>query len=329
MISNAEEMIGSDNGVLSGARGAGLWRQRFARGLARQGALILGFAALGAAVDFALYYLQLADPSAPTGLWTGVGLGFGVLVALVREGARDTVNVGDFGVRLPFKLVSAAPEVSPRGLRQLPPDKRTPLGFVSHSPASRFASAMRELQSQLLDDQVVAFVGAAPDEGATTTALCAAASAAQQGRRVVIVDCDLRRRALTKLMGGDVEIGVLELASDPTRWRDAVCEDEDAGFHYIPAARQGSAWRTLAGAPGFRDLINQLRGSYDLVFLDCPPALVSADSIVVAAGADHAIVVAAWDRTPTHAVRRVAAALRRLGSTRLPGVCLNLLPIER
>lgn len=88
-----------------------------------------------------------------------------------------------------------------------------------------------------------------------------------------------------------------------------LAEEEETGLHFLPAARTTNAWRSLSGLPGFFQMLGELRDAYDLVVLDCPPALSTADAGIVASGARRAILVTAWDRTPIQAVR---AAMRTL-----------------
>jgi Mrp family chromosome partitioning ATPase len=177
-------------------------------------------------------------------------------------------------------------------------------------PASAFATAFRDLQGVLAHERAVSFVGAAPGEGATTAALCAAVSATQQGRSVIIVDCDLRRRSLTRGFGIEPEVGVLEACEQPDYWREYVEQENETGLHFMPAARPPSVWRTLIETPGFPVLLKRLREEYDLVVLDCPPILATAEGALTARMSAKIVLVAVWDQTPLGAVRRAMRNLR-------------------
>src|SRR5690606_15319069 len=199
----------------------------------------------------------------------------------------------------------------PRTLRQLPPDKRTPLGCLAFQPSSAFATAFRDLQSAITKEGVVAFTSAVANEGSSTSALCTAVAAAQQGRTVVIIDCDLRRRSLTRSLGFDPDEGLADACEEPSQWQNFVGEEDETGFHFIPASRHRSPWRNIAAAPGFHELLLRLRQHYELIVLDCPPVLVGADGAAAAGMADKCILVTAWDRTPITAVRRAMSMLQR------------------
>lgn len=245
--------------------------------------------------------------------WAPLALAIALALALVREIGRNTVtSLSSLGKERGYSVLGAAPELTDRALRQLPPDRRTPLGCLAFQPASPFATAFRDLQGAMADNSLVAFVGSLAGEGATTSALCTAISAAQQGRSTIIVDCDLRRRTLTKIFEDDAELGVLEACDEPDNWRAYVVEEDETGVHLLPAARMRSPWRSsLLSSPGFPRLIAQLRETYDLVVLDCPPALNSAEGSIIAGLANRVVVVTAWDRTPISAVRNTMQVLKR------------------
>jgi Mrp family chromosome partitioning ATPase len=240
-----------------------------------------------------------------------IGLGVAIVIGVLLELGRNTItSVASLGKRGGYMVLGAAPELTPAALRELPPEWRSPLGCLAFQPGSQFATALRDLQATIGKDRVVAFVGSIPDEGATTTALGAAVCANQQGRRVLLIDCDLRRRSLTRALVGDVEAGVMEAAERPQNWRGLICHEPETGLHVMPAAKLKNPWSTLAASAGFPLLIEAMRQDYELIILDCPPLLGSAEGPLLARRADGCVVVAAWDDTPVGALRQSMRALR-------------------
>jgi Mrp family chromosome partitioning ATPase len=250
----------------------------------------------------------------------------GLAVAALREINRNTItSLSSLGKHRDYPVLGAAPVLTEQVLRELPPDQRTPLGCLAFLPASIFSTAFRDLQGALAEDQVVAFIAPFAGEGASTAALATAVSAQQQGRRVILLDCDLRRRTFSTAFEHDPPAGVLEACEHPDDWRHFIDEEVETGLNFIPAARPKSPWRMLAGAPGLPLLIDRLRDAYDLVVLDCPAALASSDGPVVARMADRCVVVAAWDATPISAVRDTMRALRaRMRAA--AGILVNRVP---
>jgi Mrp family chromosome partitioning ATPase len=302
---------------------------RIQRGARRQWPLFLIAALLLTTAGVAFDMTGGVSVAPSVAFWLPIGLGAGLALALARELGRNTItSLSSLGKHRDYAILGASPELSTRALRQLPPDKRSPLGCLALLPASPFATAFRDLQANISKHGSLAFVPSSPNEGATTVALCTAISASQQGRTAVVVDCDLRRRSLTRTLGFDPDEGVLDACAEPDLWPNFVGEEDETGLHFIPAGRRGGAWRQLGSAPGFRELLAGLRSHYDLVLLDCPPALASADAAILAGMADKIVLVAAWDCTRLTTMRRAMGLLQRSRPGALTGVYVNRVPPE-
>lgn len=302
---------------------------RLRRGARRQWLLFVLIALIIATGGVAYDLSGGVKPLSALLFWAPVGIGVGLTAAVLRELARNTItSLSSFGKNRDYAILGAAPELTERAVRQLPPDKRTPLGCLAFQPASPFATAFRDLQNAINKDGVVAFAGALPNEGATTAALCTAIAASQQGRTVVVIDCDLRRRSLTRGLGFDPDEGLVDACEQPNQWQNFVGEEDETGLHFIPASRARGPWRNLASAPGFKELIMRLRQHYELIILDCPPVLAGADGGMTAAMADKCVLVTAWDSTPIPAVRRALAALQRRPRGGETAVYVNRVPPE-
>jgi Mrp family chromosome partitioning ATPase len=321
-----------------GARGAATLRSRWEpfqslilsrlkRGIRRQWPLALlittAIAGLGVAYDVG----GGVQPLASALFWLPLGLAAGLAAGMLREFGRNTItSLSSLGKHRGYSVLGAAPELDDRALRQLPPDRRTPLGCLAFQPASPFATAFRDLQGAVAAKSMVAFIAATPNEGATTAALSTAVSATQQGRSVVVVDCDLRRRSLTRNFEGDAVGGVLEACEVPESWRDFIVEENETGVHLMPAAGIRNPWRSsLIENPGFTVLLGMLREAYDLVVLDCPPVFTSAEGKLIAAMADKSVVVAAWDQTPLSIVNNAMRAMRQRTRS-IAGIYVNRVP---
>jgi Mrp family chromosome partitioning ATPase len=269
--------------------------------------IVLAVCALGAyaVVVRASPLLETAAFFFPAALFAGLA------ITTLRELSRNTItSLSSLGRLRDYPVLGAAPILGARTLKELPPDNRTPLGCMTMQPASAFATAFRDLQGALGPEQVVAFISAFPGEGASMAALCTAASATQQGKRVLLLDCDLRRRTFTSALEHEPAAGLLEAIVEPDHWRDFVDEEIETGLHFMPAAKPPNAWRSLAGVTGLPLMLDRMRDAYDLIVLDCPPALTSADGPVVARLADKSVIVVAWDATPISALRDTMRLLR-------------------
>jgi Mrp family chromosome partitioning ATPase len=251
-------------------------------------------------------------------VWPMFGLVVAGIVALAREGARNVLgDLASVRRATNMSVGSAAPAINRDLLRSLPPDYRTPMGAAVFFPGSDFAASIRNLASALASSQVVAFLGTGPRDGATSTASATAALASQQGRRTLLVDCDVRRRGLTHMLDLEPAAGFLEAVKRPETWSQLIVSEPETGIEILPAARLNSLWAGALEPGALSRLIGALRGTYDLIVLDCPPSALNADGAMIGRLSDLCVLVAAWDETPSPLIRQTLRRFRGHAAGRL------------
>jgi polysaccharide export outer membrane protein len=159
-------------------------------------------------------------------------------------------------------------------------------------------------------------------EGKSFTTFNLAAAFAQSGRSVIVVDADLRKRALTKALGLEQQDGLSEAASDMDWQRYIVAHDDTPGLFILPAGRHGYLAADILGSAMMASLIAHLRNTFDIVLVDTPSILPVTDTVSLASMLDGLIVVARYGRTALHSLARTHTVLRRSGA-RVLGVVLN------
>jgi capsular exopolysaccharide synthesis family protein len=168
----------------------------------------------------------------------------------------------------------------------------------------------------------VAITSALPNEGKTTVSLCLARVSALSGQRVLLIDCDLRRRSVKEVLDIEPDVGLLQVLSGEITWRQAIYLDEASGMCVLPVSGSGFTPKEIFGAEDMSRLIAELRGSFDLIVLDCAPVLAVAETRVAAAKADAVVIVSRWQKTPMRAVRAALQQLHDAGAN-IRGVALN------
>lgn len=255
----------------------------------------------------------------------GLGLAAGFLAEALDEGFGDADEVER---KLGVPALSTIPKLRRTDLRQVPPAAQHPVGYLLERQVSAFTEAYRVLRTTIIfaagqpKTQVVAITSAVPDEGKTTVSLCLSRVSALSGQRVLLIDCDLRRRSVKDVLGIEPPKGLLQVLSGEASWRQAVHVDEVSGMHVLPLTEAGFTPKDIFGADDMSRLLNELRSHYDLIILDCAPVLAVAETRVVVAKADCAVVVARWQKTPIRAVRSALQQLQSAGAN-VRGVALN------
>ncbi|MFN4177338.1 GumC family protein [Phenylobacterium sp.] len=257
------------------------------------------------------------------GLLLGLGSGLGAIVLAEMLDAGLT-TAKDVERRLDANYLGSIPLLS-----SVAEDSRLPpVEYVLAKPLSSFSEAFRNLKTSIQYSRlgepvrIVAITSALPGEGKTTTAMCLARASALQGVRVLVVDCDLHRRSMNRLMRTEPTRGLLEVLSGAATLEQAVVVDEQSGAHLLPLAPSALTPRDVFGTPAMDRLLTEFAVRYDFVVLDCAPVLPVADVRVLASKADAVVFLAKWRKTPQHAIEAAFRLLAKIGA-HIGGVALT------
>ncbi|RAK58378.1 capsular biosynthesis protein [Phenylobacterium hankyongense] len=266
-------------------------------------------------------------PTSPSSPNMKLGAALAFLAALISAGAamlmaefwdkhlRSRLDVErELGV--PFAgVLPDFRSIKPKGLRG--PAAEPSEYLVSH-PFSGFAEAFRNLRAFLMisargdDAKLIAITSAVPREGKSLTSFCLARTLALSGARVVLVDCDLRQRGVTKLIGPR-EIGLVEVVQDKIPLAEALVHDAKSNCFVLPATGK-SVPHDLFSNPETDEVFRQLSAQFDYVILDAPPILGVADARILAAKADRVLYLVQWNKTPLRAAQSAVDILQECGA---------------
>jgi len=205
--------------------------------------------------------------------------------------------------------------VKPKNLRG--PDAQPQEYLVNH-PYSGFAEAFRNLRAFLTistrgdNAKLIAVTSAVPREGKSLTSFCLARTLALSGSRVCLVDCDLRQRGVSKLIGqGD--IGIVEVVQDKASLEQALVHDPKSDCFVLRATGKSIPY-DLFSKPETDALFATLQERFDYVILDSPPILGVADARILAAKADRVLYLVQWNKTPIRAAQSATDILHECGA---------------
>lgn len=253
-----------------------------------------------------------------------------VAVAILQLLDRGVETSEKVETRLGVASVGSIPDPStlPEGRKLIKSGVR-PADLIVQSPQSAFAEAFRRLRTSIeydrpdMTSRVVAITSALPGEGKTTSAICLARSAALAGANVVLVDCDVRRRASSRRFGGAETAGLRNVVERKATLDEALIQDPGSGAWVLPQHPDDSGIATFTDKAAFASLVDRLRARFELVILDTPPVLPVDEARVIAAQADSVILLLRWRQTPAKAAE---LALRELGEVgaHVIGVSLSM-----
>lgn len=160
-----------------------------------------------------------------------------------------------------------------------------------------------------------------PQDGKSTIALNLATALAEKGKRkVLLIEADLHRPALTEQLCIQRRMGLadcLEGSLNPTR---ALLRLEPLGWYLLPAGEERSNPTELLQTDAFARVLQTLSSHFDWILIDSPPVIPLTDALSLAKQADATILVAREGRTSREAIEKAIAVL---GRQRILGIILN------
>lgn len=199
---------------------------------------------------------------------------------------------------------------------------------------SEFAEAIRNLRTSLFlsrnstPPKIVALMSALPHEGKTTTTLALGRQCAESGARVLIIDADLRRRALTSHLGSAVRNGLVELVEGRAALQSCLYSDPISGATILPISRgSAGASNDVFFTHDLGRVFEMLRGMFDIILVDTAPLLPLAEPRLIASHADAIVMLTHWHKTSQTAMQDAAKLIRTL-DVPIAGLALTCVDIK-
>ena len=270
------------------------------------------------------------------------GLVGGIGLALLREYLDNTVNTPDDVetlTRLPSLSVvpsfgAELSSVKPSGwfktISSNGHNKRIEL-VALHLPKSQMSEAFRALRTALLlsqpdhPPQVILVSSALPREGKTTVAANLAVTLAQLGDKTVLVDADLRKPGVGRLLNlsAGKHAGLSSyLAGVSTLDLVTMPHPAIPNLAAIPTGPLPPNPADLLSSNKLTEAIAELRKRFKFVVIDSPPILAVTDGVILSVQADGVLLVVRSGETPKEALTRTRELLVSVKCLML-GVVLN------
>lgn len=157
-------------------------------------------------------------------------------------------------------------------------------------------------------------------EGRTCVTLNLAAALANAKQRVLVVDTDLLRPSVNRLLGIDSEVGLAEALADRLPAEAAVTRVLPIGFDVLPTRAQVENSAELLASKDFKEMLDALDETYDFILFDSAPLLASADASLIMLHTHATLVVLRPGVTTT---AQMGKAVSLLNEESLFGVVMN------
>jgi Mrp family chromosome partitioning ATPase/capsular polysaccharide biosynthesis protein len=220
-----------------------------------------------------------------------------------------------------------------------------------HGPFQRLQTNL-EMQARERELRTIVVASAAPGEGKSIVALNLALAYREAGRNVAVLDADLRKATIGKLLNAREGLGLGDILAGRASFGDVVQEvpmqsgvngngNGAAGtaiaFAQRPAAAGGEMAMIPAGAgeegmaaalssEEMRSLLATAADTYGTAIIDSPPLLAVADALPLLSEADAVVLVMRLGVTTRDSARRMLRELRRVPNVFVAGVVVNGIP---
>ena len=173
-----------------------------------------------------------------------------------------------------------------------------PLGPRRISPA--IAEAYRTLRGTVTASKrgsgarVLLVTGSSPSEGKTTTAINLAASLSSTGRRVILIEADLRRPAISRALSVEPRRGVVGVLIESVSLEDALIDGDAFGLPNLKlllAENEGGWISELFSLPTAIDMLQRAKELAEYVIIDSPPLTDVVDALPLARNVDDVLLV--------------------------------------
>jgi capsular exopolysaccharide synthesis family protein len=206
---------------------------------------------------------------------------------------------------------------------------------ISKNPQSVLAEAYRALRTSVLlslavnPPKLILVTSAQAGEGKTATALNLAQSLAQRKGQVVIVDGDLRKGGIAKVLGLENDKGISTILTGGDKLDDALqVYAAQPNLAVLSSGPVPPNPAELIASDGMAVLCRELVKRFEHVIIDSPPVLAVTDATIMAGLVDGVVLVAESGRTHRAGLMRTRAVLENAGA-RILGVVLNKLDLRR
>jgi capsular exopolysaccharide synthesis family protein len=198
-------------------------------------------------------------------------------------------------------------------------------------PRSPVSEAYRTLRTNLdfssLDKPIKTMLvtSAGPEEGKSTVLANLAVTTAQAGRKVILVDCDLRRPTLHSIFNLKNDVGLTTMVVDDAAMESPPLRDTGVeGLQLVSSGPLPPNPSELLGSRRMEEIITALLERADVVLFDAPPVVAVTDAAVLATKVDGVLLVVNAGGTKRDYARTAKARLEKVNANLLGAVLNNV-----
>ena len=181
----------------------------------------------------------------------------------------------------------------------------------------------RRVEQRMDGGKVLMVTSVLENEGKSTVAVNLALALAKKHKKVLLVDCDMRKPACNILMGRQLTgPGVISVLSGKTEAEQALLQEKQTGLYMLLEKKGTRHSGELITSSRMRELLQWARDNFDFVVLDLPPMSAVTDAERMVDLVDASILVVRQNACGTKQLNKALDALGD-GKSQVLGCVLN------
>jgi capsular exopolysaccharide synthesis family protein len=199
------------------------------------------------------------------------------------------------------------------------------------NPKSRAAEAFRTLRTNIqfssLDTNVKSIVvtSSGPAEGKSTVMVNLAVTMAQSGKKVIIVDCDLRKPSVHKKLGLPNSEGLTNMLIQDKKIEECIIATKVPNLYAMTSGPTPPNPAELLGSKKMKSILGELEQVFDMVLIDAPPVIAVTDAQILATLVEGVLLIASYGQTVKFGLVKAKELLDKVGA-KILGIVMNKVP---
>lgn len=174
----------------------------------------------------------------------------------------------------------------------------------------------------------IAFTSANPAEGKTSVSVNLAITLGQAGHKVLLIDSDLRKPRIHKLLQLPSAPGLTNILVKANSFEETIKTIKDCEIDVITCGPIPPNPTEMLGSKDMQQLLKSVEENYDYIIMDTPPSLFMSDAAVLSKFVDGVVIITQQGSTTFDMVEKVRDNMEKAGANIL-GCILNDVKLEK
>jgi capsular exopolysaccharide synthesis family protein len=206
--------------------------------------------------------------------------------------------------------------------------------IIANKPNATASESFKALRTRVLFSKLesqlrtILITSSIPGEGKTTVALNLSGSFALADKKVLLLDCDLRKPRIHAIFNSERFPGLSDYLFSNVSLEDITRPTKLSNLSYITSGTIPPNPSELLGSNQMFDFLEKLKGIYDIIILDSPPFISVTDPEILTSIADGTVLIIQANKTPMDAFMKSYTRISNINPHKFLGTVLNNFSIK-